>query len=142
MTMQHFMQRFLLDERGVSAVEFALTVPVLLISLLGVVDVGTAVYKRADMESALRSGVQYFMNGGEDLPTAQNVVINSWTTKPSTVTVVADRLCLCGTTVASCNAACSGGTTPTTYNRIQATALFPGILMDDTYAAEQSVRVR
>jgi Flp pilus assembly protein TadG len=140
--MMHFIQRFLCDERGVSAIEFALTVPVLLISLLGVVDIGTTVYKRADMEAALRSGVQYFMNGGEDLTRAENVVLESWTTKPDTVTVSADRLCLCGTTAASCNALCGDGTTPTTYNRIQATALFPGILMDDDYASEQSVRVR
>jgi Flp pilus assembly protein TadG len=138
----HFIQRFLRDERGVSAVEFALTVPILLISLLGVVDIGTAVYKRSDMEAALRSGVQYFMNGGEEMATAEAVVLDSWTTKPDTMTVVADKLCLCGAVSSSCNALCGDGSTPATYNRIQATALFPGILMDDTYASEQSVRTR
>lgn len=140
--MKHMFLRFLRDERGVSAVEFALTAPVLLISLLGVVDVGTAVYKRADMEAALRAGIQYFMNGGEDLDTAENVVLESWTTKPNGVNVAADRLCLCGTTVASCNALCGDGTTPLTFNRIQATAVFPGILMNNSYATDQSVRVR
>jgi Flp pilus assembly protein TadG len=138
----NFIQRFLRDERGVSAIEFALTVPVLLISLLGVVDIGTAVYKRSDMEAALRSGVQYFMNGGESMTTAEAVVLDSWTTKPDNITVVADRLCMCGVASSSCNTLCGDGTTPTAYSRIQATALFPGILMDDSYASEQSVRTR
>lgn len=141
--MKRLLVNFLRDERGVSAVEFALTVPILLFSLLGVVDIGTAVYKRADMEAALRSGVQYFMNGGEDLDVAEAVVEDSWTTKPDTVTVVADRICFCGSAVSSCNEVCSDtGKSPTAYNRIQATAIFEGILMDDSYDAAQTVRTK
>jgi Flp pilus assembly protein TadG len=135
-------KRFVRDRRGVSAVEFALVVPVLLFSLLGVVDIGHVVYQRADMESALRSGIQYFMNGGDDLAKAEQVVNASWTTKPDGVSVVAERFCMCGTTVHACNALCDDDTYPMSFNRVRATATFPGILMDDAYNAEQSVRVR
>ena len=137
-----FFSTFAGDERGVSAIEFALVVPVLLISLLGVTDIGNVVYGRTDMESALRAGIQYFMNGGDNLAKAEQVVNESWTTKPEGVTIVAERFCLCGTTEHACNALCDDDTYPLSYNRIRATAVMPGILMEDTYQAEQSVRVR
>lgn len=140
--MQRFLQRFAEDQCGVSAVEFALTVPVLLISLLGVVDIGNVVYQRSDMESALRAGAQYFMNGGEDLSKAEQVVNESWTTKPPGVSVTAETFCLCGTAVHACNELCDDDTYPASYKRINASATFPGILMDDTYDASQAVRVR
>jgi Flp pilus assembly protein TadG len=140
--LRHLMLKFSRDERGVSAVEFALVVPVLLICLLGVADVGNVVFKRADMESALRSGVQYFMNGGDDLAKAEQVVNESWTTKPEGVTIVAERFCLCGTTVHACNTLCGGNTYPMSFNRIRATATFEGLLTENSYDAEQSVRVR
>lgn len=140
--MTHMFKRFVRDRSGVSAVEFALVAPVLLISLLGVVDIGNVVYQRADMESALRAGIQYFMNGGDDLTKAEQVVTASWTTKPEGVSVIADRYCMCGTTVHACNTLCDDDTYPLSFNRIQATATFPGILMNDAHDAEQSVRVR
>ena len=140
--LRHLMFKFSRDERGVSAVEFALVVPVLLICLLGVVDIGNVVFKRADMESALRSGVQYFMNGGDDLAKARDVVNESWTTKPAGVTVVADRFCLCGTVVHACTTLCADNKYPMSFNRIRATATFEGVLMENSYDAEQSVRVR
>ena len=142
MMMCRFLLAFARDERGVSAVEFALVAPVLLISLLGVVDLGNVVYQRTDMESALRSGVQYFMNGGDNLAKAEQVVTASWTTKPAGVTIIAERFCLCGTTEHACNAMCDDDTYPMSYNRIRATAVLPGILMENSYEAEQSVRVR
>lgn len=140
--MYRLLKNFARDENGVSAVEFALIVPVLLFSLLGVADLGNVVYKRSDMETALRAGIQYFMNGGDDLSRAEDVVNASWTTKPDTVTIVAERFCLCGTVVHACNTLCSDDTYPLSYNRLRATATFPGILMDDDYGTEQSVRVR
>jgi len=140
--MRYLLSGFAGDKRGVSAVEFALIAPVLLVSLLGVVDLGNMVYQRSDMESALRAGVQYFMNGGDDLAKAEQVVNESWSTKPETVTVVADKFCMCGTTVHACNVICDDDTYPMSFNRISATATFPGILTETSEEAEQSVRVR
>lgn len=140
--MLRFIKRFVAAREGVSAVEFALVAPVLTISLLGVVDIGHIVYQRADMESALRAGIQYFMNGGDDLNKAETVVNQSWTTKPDTVSIVAEKYCLCGTTQHACNTLCDDDTYPDSYNRLTATATLEGILMDGTYNVEQSVRVR
>lgn len=135
-------KKFSRNESGVSAIEFALIAPVLLFSLLGVVDIGNVVYQRSDMEAALRSGIQYFMNGGDDLARAETVVKDAWTTKPDGVSVVAERFCLCGTTPHACNVLCDDDTYPASYNRLRATATFPGILTEDAHDASQSVRVR
>jgi Flp pilus assembly protein TadG len=138
----YWLKKLAKDDSGVSAVEFALTAPVLMVSVLGVVDIGNIVYQRSDMEAALRSGIQYFMNGGDDLSRAEAVVTGAWTTKPDTVTIVADRFCLCDATPHACNVLCDDDTYPASYNRVRATATFPGILMENSQEANQSVRVR
>lgn len=130
------------DTSGASAVEFGLTVPVLLICLLGVVDLGNVVYQRGDLEAALRSGIQYFMSGGTDLAKAQAIVDASWTHRPEGATVVAEKFCLCGTTVSVCTQLCGDGTYPVSYQRLTVNATFEGIITEDTYAASQAVRVR
>lgn len=140
--MLKFLRTLTRNKTGTAAVEFALTVPIMLFALLGVVDLGHSVYQRADMESALRAGIQYFMNGGSDLSLAQQVVNDSWTTKPANVTIVADQVCLCGTAVHACTTLCGDGTYPASFNRLRATAVFPGILVDNAYSSEQTVRVR
>jgi Flp pilus assembly pilin Flp len=137
-----FIFRFFDDLRGTSAVEFALIVPVLLMSLLGVIDLGNAVYQRSDLESALRSGIQYFMSGGEDLAKAQEVVDVSWTHRPEGAVVLAEKFCMCGTVVHACNALCDDDTYPVSYSRISVSATIVGILTDETYETQQTVRVR
>ena len=140
--MRDFALRFLAKRDGVSAVEFALVAPVLLICLLGGVDMGRVVYQRADMESALRAGAQYFMNGGDDLAKAEQVVSSSWTSKPSGASITAETFCMCGTTEHACNMPCSDNSNPISYNSVSASATFPGILTSDSHNAAQSVRVR
>jgi Flp pilus assembly protein TadG len=130
------------DERGVSAVEFALVAPVLLICLIGIYDVGSMVYKRTDMHAALRSGTQYFMNGGDDLAKAENIVEQAWTTKPDQVTVQAERFCQCGEEVHACNTLCDDDSYPAAYKRLRAMATIEGVLGDTNYSATQAIRVR
>lgn len=130
------------DASGASAVEFGLTVPVLLICLLGVVDLGNVVYQRGDLEAALRSGIQYFMSGGTDLAEAEAIVDAAWTHRPEGAVVVAEKFCLCGTTVSVCTQLCGDGTYPVSYQRLTVNVTFEGIITEDTYEASQSVRVR
>lgn len=135
-------KRLIRDERGVSAVEFALVAPVLLMCLIGIYDIGTMVYKRTDMHSALRAGTQYFMNGGDDLAKAESIVEESWTTKPAEITIQAERFCQCGDEVHACNVLCGDDTYPASYKRLRAMATIDGVLGDTSYSATQSIRVR
>lgn len=47
------------DERGVSAVEFALIAPVLLLILVGILDIGRAVNAYVTVSNAAREGTRY-----------------------------------------------------------------------------------
>jgi Flp pilus assembly protein TadG len=136
------LRAFWRDDSGVSAMEFALVAPVLLICMIGIADIGNMVYKRADMQSALRSGIQYFANGGDDLAQAETIVEQAWTTKPNYVDITAERFCQCGEEQHVCNALCDDGEYPTAYKRLRATATINGVIADTSYAATQSIRVR
>ena len=61
-------------ERGASAVEFALLVPVLIIALLGTVDVGRALTEQMALGSLLRTGAQSAIAGG-DVSTVKRVLL-------------------------------------------------------------------
>lgn len=137
-----FWKSFRRDDSGVSAVEFALVAPVLLICLVGIYDVGTMVYKRTDMHSALRSGTQYFMNGGDDLTKAEQIVAQAWTTKPDDVSIVGERYCQCGEEIHACTTLCDDDSYPAAYKRLRAVATIDGVLGDTSYSATQSIRVR
>ena len=136
------LKSFWRDESGVSAVEFALVAPVLLICFVGIYDVGGMIYKRTDMHSALRSGTQYFMNGGDDLAKAEQIVAQAWTTKPSEVTIVGERFCQCGEEIHACTTLCDDDSYPAAYKRLRAMAVIDGVLGDTSYSATQSIRVR
>jgi Flp pilus assembly protein TadG len=140
--MRKSIRRFLRDKSGASAIEFGLTVPVLLTALLGVVDIGNVVYQRGDLEAALRSGIHYFMNGGSDLTKAQQVVDSAWTHRPPGATIAAEKFCMCDTTQSVCTTLCGDGTYPVSYNRITVNVTFQGILTNDAYQTSQTVRVR
>jgi pilus assembly protein CpaE len=134
--------RFRKDERGVAAVEFALFAPILAMSLVFLVDLGNYAIQRTDMESALRSGVQYFMNGGSDLDKAKSVVLASWTSKPANATVTVEKFCMCANAEHACTSTCNDGSYPLSYSRIRAVAQYENILIDLTNNADQTVRVR
>jgi len=134
--------RFRKDDSGVAAIEFALFAPILAMSLVFLVDLGNFALQRTDMESALRSGVQYFMNGGSDLDKAKEVVLASWTSKPANATVVVERFCMCESAEHACNTTCGDGSYPLSYSRIRAVAQYENMLVDLTNNADQTVRVR
>src|SRR5258706_1655470 len=129
--------RFFKDRKGVAAVEFALFAPILAASLVGLIDLGNYAFQRTDMESALRSGVQYFMNGGSDLDKAKQVDLASWTSKPADATVVVERFCLCQAVVSACTATCGDGSYPLSYSRIRAVAQYNNLLIDMTHNADE-----
>lgn len=137
-----FISRLLKDFGGQSAVEFALIAPVLVVGLVGAVDQGFNLYQRSDLESAMRSGAQYFMNGGKDVDTAVSVVDAAWTNRPEGAIVTASQSCMCGETVSVCNKLCSDRTYPVTYHRITTAVTFEGVISETPYETSQVVRVR
>ncbi len=62
---------------GVSAIEFALITPVLLVFLIGVTDFGLAMFHKMELQSAVRAGAQYALSDGTDTASIISAVVNS-----------------------------------------------------------------
>jgi Flp pilus assembly pilin Flp len=134
--------RFRRDESGVSAIEFGLVVPMIAGSLMGLVELGTIVFERTDMHSAVRAGAQYIMDGGNDLNQARTIVLTSWTTKPEDAVVNVSKFCLCDEVVHACNTPCSDMSVPEAYTRVEALAVLGGVVYSYGTSADDTVRIR
>ena len=102
------LRQFITHNGGVSAVEFALTAPILLFVLSGVVTGWTYSTQLMEMRTAVKSGANYVLQGGVDLNAAKSAVMMSWTNKPGNATVQVVRQCSCATVVSPCSTVCAG----------------------------------
>lgn len=81
-------------ERGIATVEFALVLPILLMTLFGIIELGMAWYTKQVLTNAsregARAGIVYSspsMTSGEVQTIVQNYLNNSGFTQPVTITV-------------------------------------------------------
>jgi Flp pilus assembly protein TadG len=127
---------------GVAGIEFTLIASVLVLLLLGIVDVGTLIAQRRDMDSSLRAGTEYFMVGGEDAAAAARIVDGAWSSRPEAATVTIAQTCLCVGAVHACNANCPDGSLPTAFHVLSATARFDGLIFKLDHDVEKTIRSR
>jgi Flp pilus assembly protein TadG len=150
------MKSLLRDRSGSSAVEFAITAPVLLGGLVMVVDIGLAMRERMLLDQSVRAGAEFAMNNVNDETTIENMVKASATgvygTQPGDVnngaalTVDATSTCECpnapGTAV-SCTALCTGDILPYSYWTIAASRNYNALILPDfALGTEIKVQVR
>ena len=96
---------FVRDERGGSAAEFALTLPLLLLLLLGIVDVGRFMYEYNLAEKATQMGVRYAVSA-DMVPSGLETY--SFATGPGTPVLAGEPVPTSYFSVATCdNASCS-----------------------------------
>ena len=134
--------RLVRDRRGAAAVEFAFLAPVAAALFLGVFDVGKIVYDRTDLHSAVRSGAQYFMAGGDDLAEAAALVEASWTNRPEVAQVGVEECCECAGEDAPCGELCPDGGVPDLMREVSVTAYFPGLFGTYEVNVSETVRAR
>jgi Flp pilus assembly protein TadG len=107
------LRRFLAHSGGVSAIEFAIAGPLLLLLLGGIVTGWTYEKQMMELRSAVKSGANYVLQGGMDLAAVKSTVLTSWANKPEDADAQAVRQCTCGDTVSVCTAVCtSDGSIP------------------------------
>jgi Flp pilus assembly protein TadG len=140
--LHRFLNRFLSHDGGAAAVEFSFIAPVLIVMILGIVDVGRMMVQASNMETALRAGVQYAVNGGTDMSVAQAVANQAWTGKPGNGTMTAQSACTCSGASASCTQPCADGTYPQSHFTIVASGKIGGSFMSTQKSMTKTVRLR
>lgn len=103
---------------------------------------GMTLFNRADMQTAVRAGIQYAMNGGRNLDTTEQVVLDSWSDRPADAIVDATRYCLCDETSVACTEWCSDGTAPKAYTRITASGTLGFFIFSTPISSDEAARVR
>jgi hypothetical protein len=77
MNIRNTLGRLRRDQRGVSALEFAIMAPITLTLMLGAYDFGNAAQQQIDLQEAVRSGGAYALNHPTDVSGIQSIVQNS-----------------------------------------------------------------
>jgi Flp pilus assembly pilin Flp len=136
------LRRFRRDRSGSSIVEFALLAPVLAAIFIGVFDVGRVVFDRTDLHSAVRSGAQYFMAGGDDLDVAVSLIDRSWSQRPEGSEITVVKCCKCAGEDVACGQLCPDGSVPDLFHELIATAHYSGLYGEYEVSVEELVRTR
>jgi Flp pilus assembly protein TadG len=106
-------KRFCNDDRGASAIEFAMIGAFLSIVLLNIVDIGLFYYRKMEITSAVRAGAQYALVNEDATDATVTTVVENATNLSGINVVVDTALCGCsdGTTFTCGSETCDSGTT-------------------------------
>ena len=137
-------QRVLQCERGVSVVEFAFILPILLLLLVGAIDFGQVVLERSKLSAMLRAGAHYAAFSPDATEAAIATAANKGAgSTVAAATVRARKYCAC-TAEVSCSATCSGGSVPGRFVELTAQTAVPLLFdypfVDSPVALTRSLR--
>lgn len=134
-------RRFTRELHASAAIEFAIIVPVLAIIVVMISDASSVAVGASHMETALRSSVQYAMNGGIDMSQAQAVGVQAWQGKPNGSNLTVTSICKCGTAGGICSQICPDGSLPQTFVSAVASASLGGSMIHLQKTLSETVRV-
>ncbi len=141
------MIRFLKSENGVSAVEFAIVAPILILGVLSTADIGFEVSDRMEIDQALRNGAEAALDDPGTL-VLQAVLEASPTTVtgPEAISWAIDRMCVCpesNSTSVDCFATCQDDQPTEIYYEIEGSRDAVRILLPQKVVSRSvSVQVR
>ncbi len=127
---------------GVSAVEFAIMSPVLVLCCFGMVDIGMAVYERMMINQVLRAGAQpafQGMNDGVVLNVLQETATQNFSVADGEATgdeleVGVSSHCACpgdATVGVTCGATCESGSVALRLYRLTASKAYEGVILPE-----------
>jgi Flp pilus assembly protein TadG len=132
-TSQHLLSRgknFPRDQRGVTAIEFAVIAPIMIGLFISIADLGLGLYTQVQLANAAQSGAAYAMQKGYNSDTMKTVAQAS--TRLTSVTVATSQFCGCpsatGVTVTACTASCGDGLTAGTFAQVIASKTYSTLL--------------
>jgi Flp pilus assembly protein TadG len=102
--------RFWRTAAGNAAIEFALIIPIVLVLLVAVYDLGTGFTEKIKVQSALNSGMQHVMQtGGADIAMTKTVINHQLNDTAAAATVAVEKICRCNTQTIACSHTCARG---------------------------------
>lgn len=127
-------------ERGVSAVEFALLAPFLVVGVFSTVDAGMAVYDKMMITQVLRAGAHSAIGAQSEAAVltilqdtaADNFTVVAGTPGAGELGVSVNSYCICPEAMATpvdCTAACTAGASPNEFYDLAATLEFDGVML-------------
>ena len=128
------------DTSGTSAVEFGLIAPILILLTIALYDLNDMSYRTSNMQTAIRAGIQYTMNGGEDLEQARAIADSAWSRKPDDGVLNASETCKCAGNTQACNSTC--GVTMNKWITITASGTIGGNYYSTFQTKTETVRIR
>jgi Flp pilus assembly protein TadG len=131
---------FRLGHRAISALEFAVVAPVLLLLMLGANDFGNALQQWTRLETAARAGAQYALAFPTDQTGIEEAALNGLQPTWQAGTAVTVQ-CSCDATAQACSAACTGEIRITITTRRAFEPLF-FFLFPNEVAGDATVRIR
>jgi Flp pilus assembly protein TadG len=129
------------DTSGVSAVEFAIAAPVLILGLLGMIDAGRMAATRMEMDRNIRAGAQAAMSLNNDPDAIETIVVASADNRENFDVAVA-IVCSCSEVTGSCTEPCASGEAPSVFFDISAAQPYSGILIDTDIETQSRVQIR
>lgn len=127
----HRLKNLRLDRGGNFAIEFALALPILLLLLVGLLDLGRLSIEKSALLQGAREGAQYGILAPTDTTNIQTTAANATGVSGATATTSTFCECVSGTP-AVCNSTCSGGGSPKQYIIVSTTAPFRSVLAPAT----------
>jgi len=151
MSTSDLISQALADRGGAAGVEFALMLPMMVLFVVGIVDVGALTYEQTEVSAAAHAGAQYAIRNGA----ASLTNIASAVTSATPMTVQATpapqqvKACVSGSSlVVTAATTCAGGGTPGTYIQVNAQATYTPLVtwgtltLPTTLSAQAMVRTQ
>ena len=128
------------NEDGVSAVEFSLLAPFMVVGALSTVDAGMAVYEKMMMTQVLRAGAASAIGAAEESEVrsilqetaAGNFTVVDGSPAPGELAVDVLRYCICPENTSlqvACSTTCASGGAPQRFYQLTATFQFQGVML-------------
>lgn len=138
-------------DAGSAAIEFGLAIPFLLLILMGVIELGYAMFEAMQVHNSVEAGALYAAKNGYDATGIAAAVTNATGTPGISATPAPVQFCGCpsatGIVEIACSATCSGGSPSGQYVRISAklthqTILpYPALGLPNTLTAQSVLRL-
>lgn len=147
-----FLRRLRADESGMAAAEIALVLPVFVLLLVGVYDLGSAIHYSMRVQTAAYAGTSYAIARGYNASGISSAVLNATNAPGITIVAGPTQYCGCpsagGVSAAGCGTSCPDGSVSGRYVSVTArgtyTTLFdyPFIPAQFTFTEQATTRIQ